>query len=262
MTVYLSDGAGRFRNATTYYVGPDPTGLTMADVNGDGKPDLLVGERRRRRARAPGQRQWHIPERSYSHSEHACWFLSRPRAARVHSTRHRGPNTFPVNSDTAPEFPVQSVALTMLACGEKMVLTEELDQADHAAQLYALNETSLALVGSLLVTTLNTTAGATLAAGTENQAEVNTSSLLVAPSQGQNVPTTSTSPESKAVPTGPEAPVARAQGHRCGLDRSSGWMSSSSSFSRTTRHSARARRSPSRSAHQRAGRASPSLARA
>ena len=90
-----------------------------------------------------------------------------------------------------------------------MVLTEELDQADHAAQLFALNETSLALVGSLLVTTLNTTASATLAAGTENQAVVNTSSLLVAPSQGQSLLTTSTSPESKAVPTGPETPVAQ-----------------------------------------------------
>ena len=43
VTIYLSDRAGRFRSSTPSYVGPDPTGLTVADVNGDGKPDLLIG---------------------------------------------------------------------------------------------------------------------------------------------------------------------------------------------------------------------------
>ncbi len=91
----------------------------------------------------------------------------------------------------------------------QMVLTEDLDLADHAAQLRALNETSLALVGSLARrSTLNTTV-ITLAAGTENQAVVNNWSLLVAPfARLGELPTTSTSPESKAVPTGPETPVA------------------------------------------------------
>ena len=44
MTIYLSDGAGGFRSSTTYYAGPDPTGLTIADVNGDGNADLLIGD--------------------------------------------------------------------------------------------------------------------------------------------------------------------------------------------------------------------------
>ena len=34
---------GGFVQETTYNVGPDPTGLTIADVNGDKLPDLLVG---------------------------------------------------------------------------------------------------------------------------------------------------------------------------------------------------------------------------
>jgi hypothetical protein len=43
VTVYVSDGAGQFRSATTYYAGPDPTGLTVANVGGIGNADLLVG---------------------------------------------------------------------------------------------------------------------------------------------------------------------------------------------------------------------------
>jgi hypothetical protein len=43
VTVYLGDGRGGFRPLPAIDVGPDPTGLTVADVDGDGVPDLLVG---------------------------------------------------------------------------------------------------------------------------------------------------------------------------------------------------------------------------
>jgi hypothetical protein len=43
VTVYVGDGRGGFRPLPTIPVGPDPTGLTVADVDGDGKLDLLVG---------------------------------------------------------------------------------------------------------------------------------------------------------------------------------------------------------------------------
>ena len=67
--------------------------------------------------------------------------------------------------------------------------------AQAPAMLVALSDTSLALVASLLVTmldaplitVLNTPTSATLAATSENQAEVNTSFLSVAPSQGQGL---------------------------------------------------------------------------
>jgi hypothetical protein len=64
---------------------------------------------------------------------------------------------------------------------------------EAAAQLVARSETSLALVGTLLITALNAplvsvlsnAPGATLAPNTENQAELNTSFLSAVPSQGQ-----------------------------------------------------------------------------
>ena len=43
VSVYLGNGHGGFGKPTTYSTGPNPTGLTVADVNGDGIPDLLVG---------------------------------------------------------------------------------------------------------------------------------------------------------------------------------------------------------------------------
>jgi hypothetical protein len=43
VTIYLADGHGGFEPPTTYATGPNPTGLTVADVNGDRIPDLLVG---------------------------------------------------------------------------------------------------------------------------------------------------------------------------------------------------------------------------
>ena len=39
----LGNGKGGFQPPVTYDAGPDPTGLTVADVNGDGIPDLLIG---------------------------------------------------------------------------------------------------------------------------------------------------------------------------------------------------------------------------
>jgi hypothetical protein len=86
------------------------------------------------------------------------------------------------------------------------------------AMLVALSETSLALVASLLVTmlntplvtVLNTPTSATLAATAENQAEVNTSFLSVAPSQGQGLFaqfTAAVSGGDEAAETAPEAPA-------------------------------------------------------
>ena len=43
MSIYLGNGQGGFSPPVTYDAGPDPTGLTVADVNRDGKLDLLVG---------------------------------------------------------------------------------------------------------------------------------------------------------------------------------------------------------------------------
>jgi len=43
LTIWLGNGQGGFVQGNTYNVGPDPTGLSVADVNGDNVPDLLVG---------------------------------------------------------------------------------------------------------------------------------------------------------------------------------------------------------------------------
>jgi hypothetical protein len=45
VSVYLSNGRGGFAPPTTTDVGPEPTGLSVADVNGDGIPDLVVSNR-------------------------------------------------------------------------------------------------------------------------------------------------------------------------------------------------------------------------
>ena len=43
VSVYLGNGRGGFLAPTLFDAGPDPTGLTVSDVNLDGNPDLLVG---------------------------------------------------------------------------------------------------------------------------------------------------------------------------------------------------------------------------
>lgn len=43
LSIWLGNGTGGFTLAHTYDVGPDPTGLTVADLNGGKSPDLIVG---------------------------------------------------------------------------------------------------------------------------------------------------------------------------------------------------------------------------
>ena len=43
VSIYLGDGKGGFSSPVTYNAGTDPTGLTVADLLGNGKLDLLVG---------------------------------------------------------------------------------------------------------------------------------------------------------------------------------------------------------------------------
>ena len=98
---------------------------------------------------------------------------------------------------------------------------------EAAAQLVALSETSLDLVGTLLITALNAplvsvlsnAPGATLASVTENLAEVNTSFLLAVPSQGQGRFRPLNTGESggvEAVETETETPVGQGQGQGAG----------------------------------------------
>ena len=98
---------------------------------------------------------------------------------------------------------------------------------EAAAQLVALSETSLDLVGTLLITALNAplvsvlsnAPGATLASVTENQAEVNTSFLLAVPSQGQGRFRPFNTGESggvEAVETETKTPVGQGQGQGAG----------------------------------------------
>jgi hypothetical protein len=90
--------------------------------------------------------------------------------------------------------------------------------AEAPGALVPPSETSLAIVGTLLVTmlnfpldtVLNTPTSANVAAANENQAEVNTSFLSAAPSQGQGLFTQSKTDESgdgEALATAPGTPV-------------------------------------------------------
>ena len=43
VTIMLGNGQGDFQKLASYNAGPEPDGLTIADINGDGIPDLLIG---------------------------------------------------------------------------------------------------------------------------------------------------------------------------------------------------------------------------
>ena len=62
VSVLLGNGNGTFQTQQTFAVPVYPTSVAVADVNGDGKPDLVVTNRAQQcRERAAGQRQRHFP---------------------------------------------------------------------------------------------------------------------------------------------------------------------------------------------------------
>ena len=61
VTILLGNGQGGFQPPVSYDAGPEPTGLTVADVNGDGSARSPDRQRLRRPAHPPGQRRRHLP---------------------------------------------------------------------------------------------------------------------------------------------------------------------------------------------------------
>ena len=61
MSIYLGNGKGGFAPPVTYGAGTDPTGLTVADLLGNGKLDLLVGNAYGDVLILVGQRRRHLP---------------------------------------------------------------------------------------------------------------------------------------------------------------------------------------------------------
>ena len=61
VSIYLGNGQGGFLPPVTYDAGLEPTGLTVADLNGDGKLDLLVGNAYGDVLILAGQRRRHLP---------------------------------------------------------------------------------------------------------------------------------------------------------------------------------------------------------
>ena len=61
VSIYLGDGKGGFSPPVTYNAGPDPTGLTVADLTGQRQARPPGRQRLRRRADPPRQRRRHLP---------------------------------------------------------------------------------------------------------------------------------------------------------------------------------------------------------
>ena len=62
MSVLLGNGNGTFQAQQTFATGSRPVSVAVADVNGDGKPDLVVANYKQQHGeRAAGQRQRHLP---------------------------------------------------------------------------------------------------------------------------------------------------------------------------------------------------------
>ena len=61
MSVLLGNGNGTFQTPATFAVGSSPTSVAVADLNGDGKLDLVVANVEQQRERPAGQRQRHLP---------------------------------------------------------------------------------------------------------------------------------------------------------------------------------------------------------
>ena len=94
MSVLLGNGNGTFQPQTTYATGIEPDSVAVADVNGDGKPDLVVanygsdnGER------AAGQRQRHVPAAQATFATGASRIRSRWRTSTATASPTSSPPT-------------------------------------------------------------------------------------------------------------------------------------------------------------------------
>ena len=79
--IYVSNGQGGFLPPTEYDVGFEPNGLTVADLNGDGKADLLVSNPLGDVQVLIGQRRRHVPARPEPRPTSRRWRSTPPTAA-------------------------------------------------------------------------------------------------------------------------------------------------------------------------------------